>query len=158
MSPVEQMRYLVLAAQRQGERTLTTLFKEIGITPSQAEALRVIADHAPLNLKELGERLVCEGGSPSRLLSSLVQKKLVLSTETKKDRRIKTLQLSTQGKKLMKQIISTEKKFYAAYESKADPALLTTIAQGLHKLIDDPQLSRALELRGVVNGLTKEEK
>ncbi len=149
MEYVEQMRYLVLAAQRQGERSLTALFAKLDVTPSQAEALRVIADNAPLSLKQLGERLVCEGGSPSRVLSTLIQKGLVISTEAEKDRRVKVLTLSSQGAKLADQIVTMEKKFYAIYKAKADDAQLKILVEGLQALVDEPQLAKALELRGI---------
>lgn len=147
---IEQMRYLILAAQRQGERTLVTFFKELNITPSQAEALRIIADNAPLSLKELGERLICEGGSPSRLASSLIQKGYVTTNETKKDRRIKILTLSERGVKLVQQIVLAEQSFYAQYTAKVAPSTLAALTSNLQHLIDDPHLSKALELRGIL--------
>ena len=51
--------------------SLTRLEKEIGVTPAQSEALRIIADHGPLALGELGDMLVCDSGaSPSRIVGS----------------------------------------------------------------------------------------
>jgi DNA-binding MarR family transcriptional regulator len=73
----EQLRYLILAAQREGNRQLTVMLSEIGVTQAQSEALRVIADHGPLALKELGDMLVCDTGtSPSRIVDRLVAKRL----------------------------------------------------------------------------------
>jgi hypothetical protein len=64
-----ELRYLILGAQREGNRTLTELLKPIGVTPSQAEVLSVLADAGdPLSVRDVGERLVCESGSPSRLV------------------------------------------------------------------------------------------
>src|SRR5665811_1491799 len=62
----ELIRFLVLAAQREGSRRLTRELRAIGLTPSQSEVLRILADHGPLSLTGLGELLVCESGtSPS---------------------------------------------------------------------------------------------
>ena len=36
----------------------------LGLTPSQAEVLRVLQDHQPLSLMELGGLLVCETAAP----------------------------------------------------------------------------------------------
>lgn len=149
MPLVEHMRYLILAAQRQGERSLVVLFRELDVTPSQAEALRVIADNAPLSLKELGERLICEGGSPSRLTSSLIQKGYVTTSETKKDRRVKILILTERGAKLVQQITLAEQNFYEQYTAKVTPSTLAALTSSLQQLIDDPHLCKALELRGV---------
>ena len=69
MTPIEQLRYLLLAAQREGNRFLADALEPLGLTPSQAEALRVLQDWQPLALVELGGLLVCEQGSPSRLVA-----------------------------------------------------------------------------------------
>jgi len=53
---------LVLAIQREGNRLLAAELKPLGITPSQAEVLRVLRDYGPLTLNALGGLLVCETG------------------------------------------------------------------------------------------------
>ena len=58
MRDAERLRYLVLAAQREGNRMLTEQLRSLGVTPSQAEGLRVLADRGPLSLKQVGELLV----------------------------------------------------------------------------------------------------
>jgi len=73
MNSLEELRYLILAAQREGDRLLTTALAPLGLTTSQAEVLRVLQDHSPLSLLELGERLICVTGSPSRLVNALVE-------------------------------------------------------------------------------------
>src|SRR5262245_7452406 len=78
MKVVEELRYLVLAIQREGNRLLAAELRPLGITPSQAEVLRVLRDHGPLTLNALGDLLVCEtGNSPSRLVDRLVAQGLV---------------------------------------------------------------------------------
>src|SRR3954471_14714181 len=73
-----ELRYLILGAQREGNRALTELLKPIGVTPSQAEVLSVLAAaDSPLTVREIGLLLVCETGSPSRLVSTLVSAGLV---------------------------------------------------------------------------------
>ena len=44
MEPIEEFRYLVLAAQREGARALATALKPHDLTPSQAEAIAVLRD------------------------------------------------------------------------------------------------------------------
>src|SRR6266700_3672007 len=70
---VEQLRYLVLAAQRDGNRALAARLRPLDLTPAQAEVLTVLAGaDRPLTVRQIGEQLVCEPGSPSRLVASLV--------------------------------------------------------------------------------------
>src|ERR1700739_853288 len=98
MNTVEEFRYLVLAAQREGARALATALKPHDLTPSQAEAIAVLRDAGrPLTVREIGQRLVCEGGSPSRLMSTLTNKGLVESTAGAADRRTTLLSLPPEG-------------------------------------------------------------
>ena len=88
MKVVEELRYLVLAIQREGNRLLAAELRPLGITPSQAEVLRVLRDHGPMTLNALGGLLVCEtGNSPSRLVDRLVAQGLVKRGIDKVDRR-----------------------------------------------------------------------
>ncbi|WP_220447339.1 MarR family winged helix-turn-helix transcriptional regulator [Nonomuraea deserti] len=88
MRPVEEFRYLVLAAQREGNRLLGQALKPLGITTSQAEVIRVLQDRQPLTLNGLGDLLVCEtGNSPSRLVERLVTAGLVHRETSPHDRR-----------------------------------------------------------------------
>ena len=81
MRQAELIRYLVLAAQREGNRRLTRELRAIGLTPSQSEVMRILGDHAPLSLTGLGELLVCESGTqPSRLVPARERRRLTIVT------------------------------------------------------------------------------
>ena len=93
----DEVRYLILAVQREGSRRLAARLRAGGLTPAQAEVLDVLRDHAPLSLAELGRLLVCETGSPSRLVDALVQRGLVTRTPSPRDRRLVSLALTPAG-------------------------------------------------------------
>lgn len=115
MDSIEEFRYLVLAAQREGSRALTTALKPHDLTPSQAEAIAVLRDATgPLTVREIGQRLVCEGGSPSRLMSTLTQKGLVESTVGSTDRRTTLLSLTAAGVDAARTVSQIEQNLYAA--------------------------------------------
>jgi len=115
MDPIEEFRYLVLAAQREGNRALAAALKEHDLTPSQAEAIAVLRDaREPLTVREVGERLVCEGGSPSRLMATLARKGLVRSTAGTHDRRTVRLSLTDKGIDAARSVGRIETDFYAA--------------------------------------------
>src|SRR3954465_9574469 len=60
MNEIEELRYLVLGAQREGARVLADLLRPAGLTAAQAEVLAVLRDAGrPLTLREIGDRLVC---------------------------------------------------------------------------------------------------
>lgn len=85
-----------LAAQREGNRLLAIMLSEVGLTPAQSEALRIIAYHGLLALKELGDMLVCDTGTnPSRIVDCLVAANLVHRAVGDQDRRM--LRLAAEG-------------------------------------------------------------
>jgi len=113
MEPAEELRYLILAIQREGNRVLAAELKPLGVTPSQAEVLRVLRDHGPLTLSGLGELLVCEtGSSPSRLVDRLVTQGLVQRRAGADDRRFVTLALTPEGRRLARRVVTAERRLH----------------------------------------------
>lgn len=129
MRRAELTRYLVLAAQREGNRRLSSELRELGLTPSQAEVLRILADHEPLTLSGLGALLVCESGTnPSRLVDRLVDAGLVTRVDALDDRRRVELTLTATGRERESAVRSVEERLYAAIDSAfagidAEPAI-----------------------------------
>jgi DNA-binding MarR family transcriptional regulator len=113
MKPIEELRYLVLAAQREGNRFLAEALQPLSLTPSQAEALRVLQDWQPLALIELGSLLVCEQGSPSRLVSGLIAAGYVASALSPEDKRKVVLTLTPRGDEAAKRVAEIESALYA---------------------------------------------
>jgi len=109
--------------------------------------LRVLYDHAPLSLIELGERLICETGSPSRLVNTLVEKNLVERTPSVHDRRMVILSLSTTGRQLAEQVMAIEQAFYAAIASALGGTPLEGINATLWKFVAGRPTGEALMLR-----------
>ncbi|WP_394768921.1 MarR family winged helix-turn-helix transcriptional regulator [Lacisediminihabitans sp.] len=114
MRPAERLRYLVLAAQREGNRRLTQNLRVLGLTPSQSEVLRILADRQPLTLTGLGELLICESGTnPSRLVDRLVGAGLVARATALDDRRQVTLTLTAAGRTAEAGVREIEERLYA---------------------------------------------
>ena len=112
MQPVEEFRYLVLAAQREGNRILTEALRPLDLTPSQAEVLSVLQEHQPLSLIALGEMLVCESGSPSRLVNGLVEADLVKRVPSATNGRMVTLTLTEKGEEMATRVGAVEAALY----------------------------------------------
>jgi DNA-binding MarR family transcriptional regulator len=129
MRPEEELRFLILAGQREGNRQLAQALRPMGVTPAQAEVLRLLDDRAPLTLSGLGELLVCESGTnPSRLVDRLVGTGLVNRVEAQQDRRVVELTLTAAGRRVAKQIAGVEELLYgylrdAARDHDLDAAL-----------------------------------
>ena len=94
---LSELRHLILVTQREGNRWLGDALRPIGLTPSQAEILTVLAERDKLTLVELGRSIVCETGSPSRLVDHLVRRGLVERQPGTTDRRVVHLQFCTES-------------------------------------------------------------
>src|SRR4051812_48796854 len=112
MEPIEELRYLVLGAQREGNRVLTELLRPVGVTASQAEVLAVVRAGGPLTVREIGERLVCETGSPSRLVASMVDAGLLERRGRPGDRRAVELSLTAKGEAAAAKVAEAERGLY----------------------------------------------
>ncbi|MBO1902943.1 MULTISPECIES: MarR family winged helix-turn-helix transcriptional regulator [Microbacteriaceae] len=96
---------------------LAALFRPLGLTCVQAEALMALDDLGPVTLKQLAAHLVAESGHPSRLISRLVENGLVVRTGSENDGRAVVLELTEEGARL------------AAQSRAARAPLLTDFAQ-----------------------------
>jgi MarR family transcriptional regulator, organic hydroperoxide resistance regulator len=98
-----EARLLIFAAQREGNRLLVSALRPFGLTPAQAEVICVLAEYEPLTVAALGNYLICEGGSPSRLVDNCVRHGWVMRAEGE-DRRTVQLRLAPAGHALVPEI------------------------------------------------------
>jgi MarR family transcriptional regulator, organic hydroperoxide resistance regulator len=110
---IEELRYLVLAAQRDGNRLLAAMLRPLGLTPAQSEVLTVLARaDRPLTVREVGGLLVCEPGSPSRLVASLADAGYVARRPHPEDGRAAALELTDAGRRAAEQVRAVEERFH----------------------------------------------
>lgn len=147
MKRADELRYLILAAQREGSRLYAERVRPLGLTPSQAEVLSVLHEAQPLSLIEVGERLVCETGSPSRLVNGLVQAGLVERMASATDQRKVSLTLTARGKEAYAQVIEVEQQFNALVSGWNDQAGLDAAMSALWQFVRDLPSGRALAKR-----------
>lgn len=148
MRPAEEFRYLVLAAQREGNRLLGHALKPLGITTSQAEVIRILHDRQPLTLNGLGKLLVCESGtSPSRLVDRLVAAGAIRRASTEHDRRHIELRLTEQGEHLAEEIIQIEERLYQMIDTLIDGPGLDQVNAFLRAFVRDFPAGQALARR-----------
>jgi DNA-binding MarR family transcriptional regulator len=148
MRPAEELRYLVLALQREGNRLLAGKLRPLGLTPSQAEVLRVLADRQPLTLSGLGALLVCETtASPSRLVDRLATQGLVQREVDPDDRRSVTLSLTADGRRLVGRITAAENELYDVLDRLTIDEPLEETLRLLRAVAEAFPAGRALALR-----------
>lgn len=153
MRNAEHIRYLILAAQREGNRRFATDLKPLGLTPAQSEVLRILGERAPLTLTELGGMLVCESGTnPSRLVDKLVDGGLVLRVTDESDRRRVTLTLSAAGRSHELEVRAVEDRTYAELEASFPAVDVEGLIAFLQLLVADQPAGMALAARIAAQG------
>ncbi|MGI8334796.1 MarR family winged helix-turn-helix transcriptional regulator [Actinomadura scrupuli] len=148
MLPAEELRYLILAAQREGNRLLGRELKPLGVTSSQAEVLRILQERQPLTLSGLGDLLICESGNnPSRLVDRLTAAGLVDRRVAAHDRRHVELTLTEEGMRLAHRITEIENDLYRAIDAAADGRDLDEITGFLRAFVEGLPSGQALSRR-----------
>jgi MarR family transcriptional regulator, organic hydroperoxide resistance regulator len=147
---MESIRFLILAAEREGERLLQQLTKSIGMTPAQSEVLHILDQHEPLSLKELGALLICETGSPSRLVNTLVAGGWVVRKEDPHDRRYITLHLTSLGKEKVKEMRVIDERMYETMATQFDPEKMAALYEALVDVFKDHPAAEALKKRHLI--------
>lgn len=147
----ERSRYLILALQRQGNRELAELLAPLGLTTSQAEALEVIGDYGPLTTVRVGSLLVCESGSPSRLLKTLADKGLTIRSTPVDNRRVTLHALTPAGKDTLQKVREVTGKFHALIASRQHAEVsdndMRKMTAVLARFLTDEQLRGAFDQR-----------
>ncbi|PSL03135.1 DNA-binding MarR family transcriptional regulator [Haloactinopolyspora alba] len=109
MNDVEELRYLILALQREGNRRFAAGLRPLDLTPAQGEALSLIATHEPMTLNGLGGLLVCDSGTnPSRIVDRLAASGLVERETDPDDRRQVRLTVTPLGRDRAAQVHAVE--------------------------------------------------
>jgi MarR family transcriptional regulator, organic hydroperoxide resistance regulator len=147
----EKFRYLILAIQRQGNRIYKDLLFKIGVTPSQAEVISILMKWQPISLKDLGGLLVCETGSPSRLIERMVKDQLVERVKDVRDSRFVRLQLTSIGIEKYKLITKEENELYKMLEHFYTNDELEFTNHILSKFLMKSPLSSSLSKRGYIH-------
>jgi DNA-binding MarR family transcriptional regulator len=144
----EHLRFAILAAQREGNRLLIQALKPHGITPSQAEVLRLLQQHGALSLNGLGQLLVCESGTnPSRLVDRTVAAGLVERRTDADDRRYLHLSLTPEGRRLAAEVAGIEEDLYSFLDAASEGVETDAVLAFLHNIIDPLPAGEALNKR-----------
>ena len=142
-----ELRYLILAAQREGNRVYARLLTDTGLTPSQAEIVLVLHDYGPLSLRDLGGMIVCEAGSPSRVVDALVRRGLVERQADPRDRRAVLLRLTARAEPLVPRLREVEGTMDEMTDKLLDKEQSAVVSGGLRGFLRGTREGEALERR-----------
>lgn len=147
MSPEEELRFLVLGAQREGSRSFTNMLAPLGLTPAQAEVISCLRAGGAMSLNELGKLLVCETGSPSRLVDTLVGREIVARREDPADRRRVTLELTADGARLAAELLQVEDQLHAWIGERLGADNVATLVDHLRRITEGTASGSAIARR-----------
>jgi len=121
--------------------------RQVALTPAQAEVLEVLSQRAPLTLAELGRLLVCETGSPSRLVDTLVSRGFVSRETGAPDRRVVALRLTPSGRQALIEAGAAVRRLDVFIGERLTTDDVAELVQLLRRLMRDTAGGRALALR-----------
>ncbi|MFJ2264400.1 MarR family winged helix-turn-helix transcriptional regulator [Streptomyces sp. NPDC087844] len=142
-----ELRYLLLAAQREGARQMTGQLRPFNLTPAQAEILLVLAERAPLTLAEVGRLIVCESGSPSRIVDTLTKRSLIDREPGQVDRRVVYLRLTPRGQELIPVLRTIDTQTDAMITDCLSLEEQAVMTRGLRRILDGTPSGTALAAR-----------
>jgi DNA-binding MarR family transcriptional regulator len=140
----KEIRYLILAVQREGNRYLSEILRKVNLTPAQAEVITVLAANEPITLIGLGKLLVCETGSPSRLVNSLVQKELVAQEKHVTDGRAKLFSLTPAGRNALRIVQEAEETVDAFLDSSLSTEAKRVLGKSLYRILKGTVLEQVM--------------
>jgi MarR family transcriptional regulator, organic hydroperoxide resistance regulator len=101
----------------------------------------------PLTVREIGERLVCEGGSPSRLVASVVEAGLLVRAGRPGDRRAVEHTLTAAGRSAARRVSDAERRLYDELGAALGDRDVQAVVRGLRRLVDGRPAGAAIERR-----------
>ncbi|WP_167629289.1 MarR family winged helix-turn-helix transcriptional regulator [Listeria valentina] len=148
MDKIEELRYLIKAADREGEDIYRKMLASLQITPSQNEVLKILSFKDGLSISEIGELLICGSDSPSRIVQRLIDKEYVVKKVNPKDVRKSAIHLTRSGAAILKEATKIEDQFNAHIKTLlADQIDINLLINVLTKQIEGTKTEQQINQR-----------
>lgn len=145
---MEELRYLIKGADKEGEIRFKKMLAELDITPSQNEVLKILSKKDGLTLNQLGELLICGSKSPSRVIQRLVIKDMVEKKASQKDARRIILSITEKGEEILRESLQIENAFNESIKIRLEGRIdLECLVEVLSEQIRDTESSRKIQNR-----------
>jgi MarR family transcriptional regulator, 2-MHQ and catechol-resistance regulon repressor len=109
-------------------------FQESGLGDSDFRVLEALLHKGPLPVNTIGPKVFLTPGSISTAVDRLYERGLVSRTESESDRRVRTVDLTPEGRTLIKQIFSAHAKEMEKLAAVLTPAERLQLVKALKKL------------------------
>lgn len=127
--------YLIRRAQQISVASFMDQCKEFDLTPVQYACLVAISEHPGIDATRLATVIAFDRSTLGSVLERLVAKKLVLRAASKEDKRVKLLQISSEGSKVLRKIEPAVQRSQNRMMSVLTKAESTQFLKLLHKLV-----------------------
>jgi DNA-binding MarR family transcriptional regulator len=101
----------------------------------------------PLSVREIGQRLVCEGGSPSRLVATVVDRGLAQRTRSASDGRAVEVTLTADGRAAAARVAEADRQLTQWLSQTLADDDVRALIRGLRKIVDGRPAGDAIARR-----------
>lgn len=133
----EPVGLLIGAARRRIKQAVGRRVRRLRLTPQQFWLLVAIGEGRAPSLGELAERLRGDQPTASRVVATLVRRKLVRVEDDPQDRRRARLSLAAAGEALRPELAALTQEIRGAISEGMDEAELGALRRGLRKVIQN---------------------
>jgi DNA-binding MarR family transcriptional regulator len=108
----------------------------LGLTGPQIWAVKIIAEAAPIKVSDIAARMYLHPATVGGILDRLEARKLVVRTRSVEDRRVVHVDLTDEGRKLIRTSPEVTQLLMVTGLDRLPPGKLKSIATGLEELVD----------------------
>jgi DNA-binding MarR family transcriptional regulator len=131
----ESVGLLAVTVRRRIKQVTSALLREERLSPQQFWTLVVIARNDGLSLRELASRRRMDEPTASRVVNTLVRRRLVRRSADPADRRRSCLKMTPSGREASDRLLPMADSIVTAVEGALTPAQRRTVVAGLQKVI-----------------------
>ena len=115
-------------------REFKKIMDENGLSPSQIITLFGLSQRVPFSISDIGAQLGVSMAASSQLVDRLVKLELVERAENPLDRRVKNLNITDKGKKLVEQAVNARHQWMERLVTELNPEQEATVISALTML------------------------
>jgi DNA-binding MarR family transcriptional regulator len=125
--------FLLQAAWRDAQKTFNDFFAGLDITPSAYAVLLLIEGNPGCTPGDLSEIMAITPNNMSRLLDDLVRRDLIARGVAQADRRVRCLQITHSGERLLRDLVDRHEAFEAHFSERIGVEQIDALRQILRR-------------------------
>jgi DNA-binding MarR family transcriptional regulator len=131
----EPIGLLVAVVRRRIKQAVAALVQDTSLSPQQFWTIVLIAENEGCSLGELAERRQMDQPTASRVVSTLMRRRLLRNSPDPSDRRRSRLLLTPSGRELLGKLLPLAEKIRSTVDSALTASEREAVVKGLHKIV-----------------------